>query len=82
MITGRPGKKIMCINDGNMFNSITDAADYYKVTRSAISKQLNGMRSQVDGRYFIYVDDTSDVNAIRKQKIEEIYKLENIKIDY
>ena len=82
MITGRPGKKIMCINDGNMFSSITEAADYYNVTRSAISKQLNGMRSQVDGRYFIYVDDTSDVNVLRKQKIEEIYKLENIKIDY
>lgn len=27
-------------------------------------------------------DASSDVNALRKQKIEEIYKLENIKIDY
>lgn len=84
MITGRPGKKIMCINDGLVFDSITDAAKHYKVTRSTISKQLTGIRLQVAGRYFIYIRENmskSELQELRNEKIKEVYKLEDLNLD-
>lgn len=81
MKTGRPGKKIMCINDGNVFSSITAASEFYSVSRSAISKQLMGIRSQVAGRYYIYVHNSAsedELKEIRQNKIKEIYNLDNM----
>lgn len=83
MITGRPGKKIMCVNDGLVFSSITAAAANYKLSRSTISKQLSGVRSQAGGLYFVYVDDNlSDVELmqLRKQMIPKIYNLRNLQL--
>lgn len=84
MITGRPGKKIICINDGLIFNSITDAAKHYKVTRSTISKQLTGIRLQAGGRYFIYISEEisdNELQELRNQKIKEVYKLEDLNLN-
>lgn len=81
MKTGRPGKKIMCINDGKIFSSITEASTFYSVSRSAISKQLMGVRTQIAGRYFIYVAEgksTEELQSIRKSKLKEIYNLDNM----
>ena len=81
MKTGRPGKKIMCINDGKIFSSITEASDFYSVSRSAISKQLIGIRTQIAVRYFIYVEEeksTEELQRIRQSKLKEIYNLDNM----
>lgn len=83
MITGRPGKKIMCLNDGLIFSSITSAAQHYKLSRSAISKQLGGSRSHAGGLSFIYVDENlsaDELTHLRKQMILEIYNLKNLKL--
>lgn len=83
MITGRPGKKIMCINDGIIFESITDAAKHYQVTRSTISKQLTGVRGQAAGRCFIYVDVTmtdEELQKIRNEKLKDVYKLKDLNL--
>lgn len=81
MITGRPGRKVICINDGYIYDSITKAAESYNLSRSTISRQLVGERTSAGGRYFMYVDDNitnSQIQEIRKKMLEKIYKIENI----
>ena len=74
-------RKIYCINDARTYDSIANAATYYNIPHSTISKQLMGIRPQAGGRYFIYIDDgitPEQLKKIRQQKLEEIYKLENM----
>ena len=74
-------RKIYCINDAKIYDSITGAALYYGIPQSTISKQLMGIRPQAGGRYFIYIDDSitsQELKKIRQQKLEEIYNLENM----
>lgn len=81
MAIGRPGKKIMCVNDGRVFTSITQAAKHYQMARSTISKQLTGIRSQAAGLYFMYVDDVlsaEQAEAERKHILEQVYNIKNI----
>ena len=81
MITGRPGHRVICINDGRVYDSITKAAENYNLSRSTISRQLAGERTSAGGRYFMYVDDditSSQLQEIRKQMLGKIYNIENI----
>lgn len=81
MERGRPGKQIMCINDGLLFDSITAAATFYKISRNTITKQLTGARGRASGRYFVYVDDSmalSDLQQFRKQCLESVYNIKNM----
>lgn len=81
MITGRPGRKVICINDGRIYDSITKAAENYNLSRSTISRQLIGERTSAGGRYFMYIDDNitdSQLQEIRKKMLEKIYNIENI----
>ena len=81
MKIGRPGKKILCINDGMIFESCTAAAKNYSVTRSAISRQVNGQLKTVRGLYFITVsgDETSDeLRSIRMDYITQSIRIEDL----
>lgn len=81
MKNGRPGRKIICINDGMIFDSIALAAANYNTSANNISKQLMGIRPQAAGRYFMYMDEIgSDIDLLdfRKKKIEEIYNITNL----
>lgn len=81
MAMGRPGKKIMCVNDGQVFSSITQAADHYQMSRSTISKQLTGLRPQAAGLYFMYINDgvtMAQAEAQRKQILEQVYNIKNL----
>lgn len=61
---GRPGKKILCINDGLVYNSMCEAATSYHTTQSAISKQLSGQRKSVRGYYFKEICGTESLEEI------------------
>ncbi len=37
-------KKVLCTDTGMVFESATDAASYFKITRTAIVRQINGTR--------------------------------------
>lgn len=37
-------KKVLCTDTGMVFESATDAASYFKITRTAIVRQINGKR--------------------------------------
>lgn len=55
MNTGRPGKMIMCVNDGTVYSSLSDAAKNYDTTRSAISKHVSGKLKSVKGLNFVQI---------------------------
>lgn len=74
-------KRIFCINDAKIYDSITSAAQYYNIARSSISKQLMGIRPSAGGRYFIYIDNeisADDLKKIRKEMLEKIYSIQNL----
>lgn len=45
-------KRIICINDGNIFKSITQASLFYGVSKSMVSEVCNGKRDNVKGLIF------------------------------
>ena len=48
-------RDIKCVNDGQVFASITKAADHYGIAASGISNQLRGLQTNVGGKKFEYV---------------------------
>lgn len=78
MRIGRPGKNIMCLNDGKIYQSIADAASYYQVSASAVSLTLNNKRRSVKGLYFIFItgdESPEDLQSIRRDTIAEKCKI-------
>lgn len=49
------GKRVRCINDGKEFKVLKEAATFYKVDHSCITKVCKGKRKQVKGLKFEYV---------------------------
>lgn len=66
MKRGRPGKKIMCLNDSNIYDSVADAANAYKISCSAISQILHEKRNAVKGLYFISISGTESKKELEK----------------
>lgn len=74
MKKGRPGKKIMCLNDCKIYETVSDAALAYKTAQGSISKQLHGHRNSIKGLYFISIDGTEtteELAIIRNKALAE-----------
>lgn len=54
---GRNRKSIECINDGKVFQSMSEAARYYGVYRENVRKVLNGTYRHTGGKQFRYVTE-------------------------
>lgn len=52
--SGYCGKRIVCCEDGNQFNSVKSAAEFYGVVAANISGVLKGKRKTAGGRRFEY----------------------------
>lgn len=50
-------KKVICINDQKIFDSIADAGEYYNVSHTAISQCCLGKIQQVYGNQFAYYEE-------------------------
>ena len=77
---GRPGKRILCINDGNVFNSLLEAASYYNIAQASLSRQIKGERRTVGGYHFIKIGiDVSDedIRKLREDALKQIYNIES-----
>lgn len=77
MKIGRPGKMVMCVNDGRVFNSMQEAAEHYNTTRSTISRNIHGTRRAARGLQFILIagqETPEELLEIRKSIIKEQYK--------
>ena len=75
---GRHGDTIMCCNDGVIHPSKSAASNYYKISASAITRQLNGERKTAAGLYFIRVtgnESKVELEKIREQKLRMCYRL-------
>ena len=70
MNTGRPGKMIMCVNDGAVYASFADAAKYYDTTRSTISKHVNGKLKSVRGLNFVQITGTETAEELLAIRIK------------
>lgn len=74
MKRGRPGKKIMCLNDSCVYDSVADAANAYKVSCGAISQILHNKRNSVKGLHFICLvgnESAEELDIIRIKALAE-----------
>lgn len=78
---GRPGKCVLCINDGRIYESMSKAAIAYNVTEGAISKQIHGHTKAVKGYSFIEISGTEtedELNEIRLNVMQMKYKWKGV----
>lgn len=40
---GKNGKKVLCLNDGNIFNNTVEAGNFYRINRRTVSAIANGI---------------------------------------
>ena len=76
---GRPGQRILCINDGLIFNSLSEAAEYYNIDQTSITRQLQGQRKTAGGYHFIRIDNLryeEDINKLREDALKKIYNID------
>ena len=52
----KKGRKIVCLNDGRIFDCQNDAAKYYNIKQGHISEHLHWKRASVGGYIFDFVD--------------------------
>jgi predicted GIY-YIG superfamily endonuclease/DNA-binding XRE family transcriptional regulator len=48
---------VICVNDGQIYNSIKEAAAYYKLDESSIAKVCKGLRKHTGNKSFKYQED-------------------------
>lgn len=51
-------KPVMCLDDGLVFPSATEAAKYYSMRVNSVSRVAAGARESAYGRHFVYVEKT------------------------
>ena len=63
-------KRVMCVESGEIFDSITLAAKSLGLTRNAVGNVLNGVIVSAKGFHFVFVDEESPKvrNAVNKSK--------------
>lgn len=75
---GRPGKRILCVNDGNVFNSLLEASAYYNISQASMSRQIKGERKTVGGYHFVKIDidlSDEDISKLREDALKKIYNI-------
>lgn len=73
---GRPGKTVMCINDGRIFSSLDIAAHAYEISKSAITRQIKGERKKANGLFFVEItgyETKSELQQIRESFLYQVY---------
>ena len=70
-------KKVLCIETGEMFESITTAASVYKTSQSVISVAIK-KNYAVHGVHFAYMTDEADTGPIKDHKRRKYRKLRPI----
>lgn len=75
---GRTGQIIMCCNDGEIYNSVHQAAKYYDISVSAITRQLKKERKTAAGLYFVEIvgnESDDELQDIREKILSTVYKM-------
>lgn len=65
MSRGRPGRPIMCVETGRVFESVTEAAEWLGLNASCVSRVLAGYTKTAGGYRWEYID--TEESAPKKQ---------------
>lgn len=81
-------KAVICLEDGNIFNTCDEAAKYYNITNASISAACGGKNRLAGGLHFNYfngqqrtIKEIEAIHAIRRKKVERPVNLFNDIID-
>lgn len=53
-------KEVLCITDGTLYASVTDAAEAIGVTEGAVSQNLTGLTKKCTGKRFCYAKEVNE----------------------
>ena len=59
-LSGARCKPVLCIDTGEIFSSVFDAAEHYGVTGSSVSQVCNGKLKTTSGKRFCFISRTSE----------------------
>lgn len=68
-------QKVLCINDGTIYDSISDAAKKYSIDQSAISRQIKGERKTAKGYYFVVLGQTITKKEVKQLQREYLRRI-------
>lgn len=74
-------KTFVCMNDGLIFESQVEAAYYYNIAPTYISRCLNHYSKHAFGLYFVRASDfptDEEPSLFRKKYLQEVMKILNI----
>lgn len=77
-------QNVLCINDGIVYESMSDAAKKYGIAQSAISRQIKGERRTAKGYYFVAVSNPitkAGIKRCQKEYMQKLLKMEDDKND-
>lgn len=55
--SGRDGKPVKCITDGNIFNSLEEATEHYQLSKGFVCKVCKGVVKSAKGLQFAYIKE-------------------------
>ena len=56
-------KKVLCVETGEIFNSVRQAAEFYHISHQAISRVCRGERKITAGKHWKYIEgENNDIN--------------------
>lgn len=70
--------KVICINNGKIFDSIRGAASQMQIDAGALSRHLSGKRKEVEGYIFTVIngnETTTELNRIIEERIKDTYHI-------
>lgn len=59
-LSGRKCKPVICLETGEVFSSMTDAAEYTEVTTATMSNHLTGRYRSVRGKHYCYLSRVNE----------------------
>lgn len=80
--TDRKGKRVTCLDDGKVFDSITLCAEHYNISRSDIRKVCEGERITAHGKRFRFMEGNSvvEVEEPLNKRVRSVQCVENGKV--
>lgn len=59
-LSGRKCKPVICLETGEVFSSMTDAAEYTEVTTATMSNHLTGRYRSIRGKHYCYLSRVNE----------------------
>lgn len=68
-------KRIICLNDGEIYSNYSEAKNHYNIsTSSDVARVCNGYQDIVNGKRFCYLSDIKTLKFLPKSLLAKIFK--------